>query len=154
MQMEEITLALRERGAVWQAVGFAALGAASTSVLSVYSDSDHWIMSTYRIGATQQQWAFLAIIALAIEGVRTMFEKATEIRRRYSAKADAKAEAKGEAKGRTLGRDEGRQEGVALGRTEGREEERERFRAELRKRGIELTEEDEKALFNPNGRKN
>ena len=146
MQMEEITLALRERGAVWQAVGFAALGAASTSVLSVYSDSDHWIMSTYRIGATQQQWAFLAIIALAIEGVRTMFEKATEIRRRYSAKADAKAEAKG--------RDEGRQEGVALGRTEGREEERERFRAEFLKRGIELTEEDEKALFNPNGREN
>ena len=142
MQMEEITLALRERGAVWQAVGFAALGAASTSVLSVYSDSDHWIMSTYRIGATQQQWAFLAIIALAIEGVRTMFEKATEIRRRYSAKADAKAEAKGEAKGRTLGRDEGRQE------------ERERFRAEFLKRGIELTEEDEKALFNPNGREN
>ncbi len=142
MQMEEITLALRERGAVWQAVGFAALGAASTSVLSVYSDSDHWIMSTYRIGATQQQWAFLAIIALAIEGVRTMFEKATEIRRRYSAKADAKAEAKGEAKGRTLGRDEGRNE------------ERERFRAELRRRGIELTEDDEKALFNPNGREN
>ena len=146
MQMEEITLALRERGAVWQAVGFAALGAASTSVLSVYSDSDHWIMSTYRIGATQQQWAFLAIIALAIEGVRTMFEKATEIRRRYSAKADAKAEAKG--------RDEGRQEGVALGRTEGRQEERERFRAEFLKRGIELTEDDEKALFNPNGREN
>ena len=138
MQMEEITLALRERGAVWQAVGFAALGAASTSVLSVYSDSDHWIMSTYRIGATQQQWAFLAIIALAIEGVRTMFEKATEIRRRYSAKADAKAEAKGEARGRD----------------EGRQEERERFRAEFLKRGIELTEDDEKALFNPNGRKN
>ena len=128
MQIEEITSALRERGAVWQAVGFAALGAASTSVLSVYSDSDHWIMATYRIGATQQQWAFFAIIALAIEGVRTVFEKTTEIRRRYSAKADAKAEAKG------------------------RNEERERFRAELLKRGIELTEEDEEALFNPNGR--
>ena len=36
----------------------------------------------------------------------------------------------------------------------GRQEERERFRAELRKRGIELTEDDEKALFNPNGREN
>ena len=114
------------------------LRAASTSVLSVYSDSDHWIMSTYRIGATQQQWAFLAIIALAVEGVRTMFERATEIRRRYSAKADAKAEAKG----------------IALGRDEGRQEERERFRAEFLKRGIELTEDDEKALFNPNGREN
>ena len=136
MQIEEITSALRERGAIWQAVGFAALGAASTSVLSVYSDSDHWIMATYRIDATQQQWAFFAIIALAIEGVRTVFEKATEIRRRYSAKADAKAETKG------------RNQGIAMGR----EEERERFRAELLKRGIELSEEDEEALFNPNGR--
>ena len=142
MQMEEITATLRERGAVWQAIGFAVLGAASTSVLSVYSDSDHWIMATYRIGATQQQWAFFAIIALAIEGVRTVFEKATEIRRRYSVKADAKAE----AKGRVLGRDEG----IALGR----DEERQRFRVELRKRGIKLTKEDQEALFNPNSRDN
>ncbi len=142
MQIEEITSALRERGAVWQAVGFAALGAASTAALSVYSDSDHWIMATYRIGATQQQWAFFAIIALAIEGVRTVFEKATEIRRRYSAKADARAEAKGEARGE------------AKGRVLGREEERDRFRSELQKRGIKLTEADEKALFNPNGREN
>ena len=101
-------------------------------------DSDHWVMATYRIGATQQQWAFFATIALAIEGVRTVFEKATEIRRRYSANADAKAEAKG------------RDEGIALGRNE----ERERFRAELRKRGINLSEDDEQALFNPNGREN
>ena len=71
-----------------------------------------------------------------------MFEKATEIRRRYSAKADAKAEAKGEEKGRVLGRDEGRQE------------EQERFRAELLKRGIKLTKDDEEALFNPKGREN
>ncbi|MXZ00249.1 hypothetical protein F4Y93_06215 [Candidatus Poribacteria bacterium] len=146
--MEEIASALRERGAIWQAVGFAALGAASTSVLSVYSDSDHWIMATYRIGATQQQWAFFAIIALAIEGVRIVFEKATEIRRRYSAKADAKAEAKGEAKGRNQGIAIGREKGIAMGR----EEERKRFRAELQKRGIELSEDDEEALFNPNGR--
>ncbi|MXZ00250.1 hypothetical protein F4Y93_06220 [Candidatus Poribacteria bacterium] len=69
-----------------------------------------------------------------------MFEKATEIRRRYSAKADAKAEAKGIAIGR--------EKGIVMGR----EEERERFRAELRKRGIELSEDDEEALFNPNGR--
>ena len=59
-----------------------------------------------------------------------MFEKATEIRRRYSAKADTKAEAKG------------------------RNEERERFRSELLKRGIKLTEDDEEALFNPNGHEN
>ena len=59
-----------------------------------------------------------------------MFEKATEIRRRYSAKADAKA------------REEGEREALA------------RVRSEMLKRGIELTEEDEEALFNPNGREN
>ena len=75
-----------------------------------------------------------------------MFEKATEIRRRYSAKADAKAEAKGRNQGIAIGREKG----IAMGR----EEERERFRAELLKRGIELTEDDEEALFNPNGRDN
>ena len=138
MQIQDITSALKDRGAVWQAVGFALLGTASTATLSIYSDSHHWIAETYRIGATQQQWAFVAIIALTIEGVRTVFEKATEIRRRYSAKADAKAEAKGRGLGRVLGRNE----------------ERERIKSELLKRGINLTEEDEQALFNPESREN
>ena len=87
-----------------------------------------------------------------------MFEKATEIRRRYSAKADAKAEAKGIVKGREEGREEGRvqgrEEGREVGRKEGEREALARVRSEMLKRGIELTEEDEKALFNPNGRQN
>ena len=63
-----------------------------------------------------------------------MFEKATEIRRRYSEKADAKAEAKG----------------LVLGR----KKERQRIKSELLKRGIILTKDDEKALFNPESREN
>ena len=63
-----------------------------------------------------------------------MFEKATEIRRRFSAKAEAK--------------------GRVLGRNEGREEKLERFRSELLKRGIKITEDDEEALFNPNSSEN
>ena len=130
MQIQDITSALKDRGAVWQAVGFAVLGTASTATLSIYSDSHHWIAETYRIGATQQQWAFVAIIALTIEGVRTVFEKATEIRRRYSEQADARSEAKGQKK------------------------ERQRIKSVLLKRGINLTKDDEEALFNPDSREN
>ena len=162
MQVEEITSNLKQRGAVWQAVGFAVVGTATAAALWVYSGSDHWIAGTYRLAATQINWAYFGIIALAIEGVRVVFEKATEIRRRYSANADAKAEAKGIVKGREEGREEGRElgreEGRELGREEGRElGEREalaRVRSEMLKRGIDLTEEDEKALFNTNGRQN
>ena len=59
-----------------------------------------------------------------------MFEKATEIRRRYSEKADARSEAKGQKK------------------------ERHRIKSELLKRGINLTKDDEEALFNPETRDN
>ena len=135
MQIEEITSSLKQRGAVWQAIGFAVVGTASVAALWVYSDSDHWIAGTYRLAATQINWAYFGIIALSIEGVRIVFEKATEIRRRYSAKADAKAM----EKGREEGREEGEREALA------------RVRSEMLKRGIKLTKEDEDALFNPNG---
>ena len=135
MQIEEITSSLKERGVVWQAVGFAVFGTASLMALSVYSDSHHWVITTYRLAATELNWAYIAIIALAIEGVRKVFEKATEIRRRYSEQADAKAIEKGIQQGRELGE----------------RETIERFRSEIQRRGIRLTEEDEEALFNPNG---
>ncbi len=134
MQIEEITSSLKQRGAIWQAVGFAVVGTASVAALWIYSDSENWIVGTYRLAATQINWAYFGVIALAIEGVRIVFEKATEIRRRYSEKADAKAEAKG--------REEGEREALA------------RVRSEMLKRGIKLSEEDEEALFNPNGRQN
>ena len=150
MQVEEITSSLKQRGAIWQAAGFAVVGTASVAALWVYSDSDRWIAGTYRLASTQMNWAYFGIVALAIEGARVVFEKATEIRRRYSAKADAKAEAKGEAKGMAKGREEGRQ----LGREEGERETLARVRSEMLKRGIRLTREDEEAIFNRNGHDN
>ena len=154
MQVEEITSNLKQRGAVWQAVGFAVVGTATAAALWVYSGSDHWIAGTYRLAATQINWAYFGIIALAIEGVRVVFEKATEIRRRYSANADAKAEAKGIVKGREEGRVQGREEGREVGRKEGEREALARVRSEMLKRGIKLSEDDDEALFNPNGREN
>ena len=153
MQIEDITSSLKQRGAVWQAIGFAVVGTATAATLWVYSDSDHWIVGTYRLAATQINWAYFGIIALAIEGVRIVFQKATEIRRRYSARADAKAEAKGLVRGREEGFDQGREEGFDQGREEGERETLARVRSEMLKRGIHLTEEDEEAIFNRNGHK-
>lgn len=145
MQVEEITSSLKQRGAIWQAIGFAVVGTASGATLWVYSDSEHWIVGTYHLAATQINWAYFGVIALAIEGVRIVFEKATEIRRRYSEKADAKAMAKG--------RNEGRNEGILLGREEGEREALARVRSEMLKRGIRLSKEDEEAIFHSNGHK-
>ena len=88
MRVEEITSSLKQRGAVWQAAGFAAVGTASVAALWVYSDSDHWIAGSYRLAATQVNWAYFGIIALSIEGVRIVFEK-----------ADARAIEKGKQQG-------------------------------------------------------
>ena len=154
MQVEEIASSLKQRGAIWQAAGFAFVGTASVAALWVYSDSDHWIVGTYRLASTQMNWAYFGIVALAIEGARVVFEKATEIRRRYSEKADAKAEAKGIIKGREEGRQLGREEGRELGREEGEREALAHVRSELQKRGIQLTKEDKEALFNRNGHDN
>ena len=59
MQIEEITLSLKERGVVWQSVGFAVFGTASLAALSVYSDSHHWIITTYRLAAIELNWAYI-----------------------------------------------------------------------------------------------
>ena len=131
MRVEEITSSLKQRGAIWQAIGFAAVGTASVAMLWVYSDSDHWIAGSYRLAATQVNWAYFGIIALSIEGVRIVFEKATEIRRRYSERADARA--------------------IEKGKQQGERETLERVRSEMLKRGIKLTKEDEDAIFKPNG---
>ena len=147
MQLDEITSSLRQRGAIWQGAGFAVVGVASVAALWVYSDSDHWIMGTYRLAATQVNWAFFGAIALLIEGVRAVFEKADVIRARFSAKLDAKAEAKGRAKGIEEGHVKGLEEGLEKGEREALA----RIRSKMQQRGIKLSKEDEDAIFTPNG---
>ena len=127
MQIEEIASTLEERGIAWQAVGFALIGIVSVPLLWIYSEADHWTIGFYRIAVTQLNWAFAIAIAVTIERLRKMFETKTEIRRAARQKAINEA------------KDEGEREALA------------RVRSEMLKRGIELSKEDEEALFNPNG---
>lgn len=98
MTVESVASSLEERGIVWQAVGFATVGAISLMLLSVYSEAEHWSLGVYRLAVTQLSWAFVVAIAIVIEGARKMFETKTEIRRAAREKAIAKARDEG-AKG-------------------------------------------------------
>ena len=138
MTIEEITSSLEERGVAWQAVTFALIGTVTLTALSVYSDSQHWTITTPRLAATQLQWAFIPIIVFSVERIRKMFETKTEIRKAARAQAIAKA----------------REEGVRIGEERGvrvGEERIKAIRAKMIKRGIELSPEDEQAIFGSNG---
>ena len=134
MSIEEITSSLEERGVAWQAVTFALIGAVTLTALSVYSDSQHWTINTHRLAATQLHWAFIPIIVFSVERIRKMFETKTEIRKAARAQAIAKA------------REEGEERGIRAG-----EERIRAIRAKMIKRGIELSPEDEQAIFGSNG---
>ena len=90
MSIEGLTATLEERGLIWQGSGFALIGAGSLLVLSIYSEADHWSIGIFRLAVTQLNWAFVLAVALAIEGIRSMFKTTTEIRKaareRYIAK--------------------------------------------------------------------
>ena len=135
MSIEGITATLEERGLIWQGSGFALIGAGSLLVLSVYSEADHWTIGIYRLAVTQLNWAFVLAIALAIEGIRSMFKTTTEIRKAARTKFIADQVEKAERRGRKQGLKEGKK--IAM----------ERFKAELREKGGELSPEMERQLL-------
>ncbi len=139
MSIEEITLQLEERGAVWQVAAFTAIAAVSIPILSIYSDSQYWVIEYHRVAVTQMQWALIPAIIFAVEGVRSMFETKTTIRRRAIRKAIAEGEARGEARGEERGEARGERNAA------------ERIRAELLESGVEITPEIEKRVFGNNG---
>ena len=135
MSIEGLTATLEKRGLIWQGSGFALIGVGSLLVLSIYSEADHWSIGIHRLAVTQLNWAFVLAIALAIEGIRRMFETSTAIRKAARSKFIAKQVEKAERRGEERG---ARQAA-------------ERYKANLRKQGIELTPEMERQVFG-NGR--
>ena len=131
MTIEGLTSTLEERGVVWQGSGFALIGAVSLFLLWIYSEAGHWSIEIYRLAVTQLSWAFVVAIALAIEGVRKMFETKTEIRKAARERFIAKAVEKGEKRGEQ----------------QGEQRATERMKAILRKHDVELPPEAIRELF-------
>ena len=108
MSLSDLPSELAERGIWWQVFGFAIAGCGSVAIFQVWEGSDFWAYRSFEIAVKDLYWLFVLPLAGAIEGVRKMFEKASEIRAAQRAKIW--------------------QRGLNRGREEGREEIREQFR--------------------------
>ena len=129
----EVPGMLTDRGIGWHAVGFAIAGAASISVLTIYSESSHWSYQVFEVTVTKHSWAFVIGIASIIERIRQMFETKAAIR----AAAVRKAVEKATEEGLEQGLEQGREQGLERGRREKAEQ----VMSELEGLGIELPPE-------------
>ena len=113
MSLSELPNELSERGIWWQVGGFAIAGCASVAVLQIWEGSDCWACRSFEIAVKDLYWMFVLPMAGLFEGVRKLFEKASEIRAAQREKMLRKAHAKGRTEGHTEGRKEGRKEALA-----------------------------------------
>ena len=146
MTIGGLSSTLEERGLIWQGSGFALIGAVSLLLLSIYSEADHPSIGTFRLAVTQLSWAFVLPIALAIEGIRSMFKTTAEIRKAARDEFIVKEVKKAERRGRERGIQEGKQLGA--------QQAVERFKADLEMRGVEIPPDVAEEVFkNGRGRK-
>ncbi len=93
---------LSERGIWWQVAGFALVALVSLAMLAEFSGSDVRAFRYLEIASTKLYWAFVVPLGGLFEGVRKLFEKASEIR--------AAQRAKMQERWTRVGREEGRKE--------------------------------------------
>ena len=127
--MPELPNELSERGIWWQVAGFTIVALASLVILAEFSGSKGRAYLYLEIAATKLYWAFIIPLGGLFEGVRRMFEKASEIR--------AAQRAKMRERWTREGRREGRMEGQREGRREGRKEVAGRMQEAYERFGIE-----------------
>ena len=86
----------------------------SLAILQEFSGADIRGFRYLETASKDLYWAFVVPLAGLFEGVRKMFEKASEIRAAYRAKLLAKQMEKGLRKGRKEGIEQGREQGLDL----------------------------------------
>ena len=133
MNPSELPSELSERGIWWQVVGFALVAVISLAILAEFSGSEIRAYRYLEIAATKLYWAFIIPLGGLFEGVRKMFEKASEIR----AAQRAKMQERWTRQGREQGLQEGRREGRQEGRREARQEVSSRMQEAYDRFGIE-----------------
>ena len=102
MNLSELPNELSERGIWWQVAGFAFVALVTLAFLVEFSGSDVRAYRYLEIASTKLYWAFIIPLGGLFEGVRKMFEKASEIR--------AAQRAKMQERWTRVGREEGRKE--------------------------------------------
>ena len=114
MNLSELPGELSERGIWWHVVGFAIAGFVSVAILQIWEGSNFWAYRSFEIGVKDLYWLFILPLAGLIEGVRKLFEKASEIRAAQRAKIRERGLREGRRQGRREGRQEGRDEALAI----------------------------------------
>ena len=114
MNLSELTNELAERGIWWPVGGFAIAGCVSVAILQIWDGSGCWAYRSFEIAVKDLYWMFVLPLAGLIEGVRKLFEKASEIRAAQREKMWRRALEKGRAEGRQEAQQEGRQEAQQL----------------------------------------
>ncbi len=97
---------LSERGIWWQVAGFTIVALVSLAILAEFSGSDVRAYRYLEIAATKLYWAFIFPLGGLFEGVRRMFEKASEIRAAQRAKMRERWTTEGRREGRQEAREE------------------------------------------------
>ena len=78
--MSELPGELADRGIGWQVAGFTIVGCTGAVILWLWDGSDFWAYRILAIVVKDFYWAFILPLAWLFNGVRRMFEKASEIR--------------------------------------------------------------------------
>ena len=99
MELSDLPSELVERGIWWQICGFAVVSAVSVVLLVEFDGSGARAFRYFEAAVKTMYWANVFVLIGLFEGVRRMFEKASELRARYRQQAVEKAEKRGEERG-------------------------------------------------------
>ena len=105
MDLSDLPGELVERGVWWQIAGFAIVSTVSTVLLVWFEGSGALAYRCLETAVKTMYWANVFVLVGLFEGVRRMFEKASELRARYREQAERRAMERGIRRGREEARD-------------------------------------------------
>ena len=108
MALSDLPGELAERGIWWQVAGFAVVSGVCTAVLVEFQGSETRAYRYLETACKAMYWANVFVLIGLFEGVRRMFEKASELRARYREQAERRAVERGMKKGMKQGIEQAR----------------------------------------------
>lgn len=110
-ELSDLPNELSDRGIWWQVGGFVIAGCVSVAILQIWDGSSYWAYRSFEIAVKDLYWMFVLPLAGLFEGVRKLFEKASEIRAAQREKIVRRALEKGHKQGHEQGRKQGHEQG-------------------------------------------
>ena len=98
-ELSDLPNELSDRGIWWQVGGFVIAGCVSVAILQIWDGSNYWAYRSFEIAVKDLYWMFVLPLAGLFEGVRKLFEKASEIRAAQREKIVRRALEKGHKQG-------------------------------------------------------